>query len=220
MFLSRQRMTKQRIDEDRRAYERRQNPKGERRQFAPQRQIWPVIHIKGCNHQDVGHGHSAHVDTRPKLPKLSPRRPADRRGDERQKPQNEQVIVLAPPREREDRHRDENDSERQIIDRSGLGMTARLLPAQHRDSTGCDRCRAGHYMHGNKRQKERSIRRKRNAANDGRICDQPDFFRSRLVSLTILTLLPRPAQQARPLSVSDYPAAATFAGATLNASLP
>jgi hypothetical protein len=35
--ISHKRMTKQRIDKDRRAYERRQSPKGKRRQFPPQR---------------------------------------------------------------------------------------------------------------------------------------------------------------------------------------
>jgi hypothetical protein len=35
--ISHKRMTKQRIDKDRRAYERRQSPKGQRRQFPPQR---------------------------------------------------------------------------------------------------------------------------------------------------------------------------------------
>ena len=35
--ISHKRMTKQRIDKDRRPYERRQSPKGQRRQFPPQR---------------------------------------------------------------------------------------------------------------------------------------------------------------------------------------
>jgi hypothetical protein len=80
-----------------------------------------------------------HVNARPRRPKFSPRRPADRRGDERQKPQNEQVIVLAPSREREGGHRDENDRKGPVIDRSGFGMPARPLSAQHRNRTGYDR---------------------------------------------------------------------------------
>ena len=102
---------------------------------------------------------------------FSPRRPADRRGDKRQKPQNEQVVVVAPSREREGGHGDENDRKSPVIDRSGLRMTARPLSAQHRNRTGYDRYQSSRYVHGDKRQKERSIRREGKTADSGRMPD-------------------------------------------------
>jgi hypothetical protein len=193
-------MTKQRIDQDRRAYERRQNPKGQRRQFPPQRQVWPVVHIEGCNHQDVGRGHPGHVNAQPRRPKFSPRRPADRRGDKRQKPQNEQVIVLAPSGERQRGHRDENDRKGPVIDRSGFGMTARPLSAQHRNRTGYDRCQSGRYVHGDKRQKEGSIRREGKTSDISRIPNHCLQLKRRLGSGREAKVLFRFHGFSRPLS--------------------
>jgi hypothetical protein len=50
-------------------------------------------------------------------------------------------------------------------------MTAKSFSAQHRNRTGYDRCQSGRYVHGDKRQKERSVRRKWNAGDGGRIPD-------------------------------------------------
>jgi len=67
---------------------------------------------------------------------------------------------------------------RAVIDRSGLGMTPRPLSAQHRNRTGYDRCQSGCYVHGDKRQKERSVRRKGKTGDIGRIPDQRVHHRS------------------------------------------
>jgi hypothetical protein len=153
----RKRMAKERIQQNRRPDQGWQDPKRNMRQFAPQWQVWSIIHIEIGYHQNVGRAHSRHMNSRPSGPKPSSRRSSNRRSSERQAAQREQVIVVRQTRNREHARCDEHDRERTIIDRPSLRVASMLLSTQHGDDSGNHANQSRRDVQPDKRQKERRI---------------------------------------------------------------
>ena len=76
-----------------------------------------------------------------------PSRAADGRGSKRQRPQDEQVVVLRPPHPRQQRHGDEDDGQAPVIAGSHPRMATPALRAQHRNQAGADSSEPRQHMH-------------------------------------------------------------------------
>jgi hypothetical protein len=87
------------------------------------------------------------MDARPASPELASRRATNKAGRERQNAEDEEVDVVRPADDGEDRHRNEDDHETPVVDRAGGRMSANSLRTEHGDRTRDDAEKAGHYMY-------------------------------------------------------------------------
>src|SRR5215469_5695870 len=154
-------------DDDRGANHGWQEPERQRREPVPQGQVWAVVHVEGCEHGDVANAHTKYVRSIAG-PVVATVHVSDRRCCERHSADDQQVVVLPPPHDRQGCRGEEYDCDRAVEPSASPDVPRAALSRQGCDCSRYHGGKATHDVNSQERQENRGDGAHLVAENAGR----------------------------------------------------